>query len=218
MTTLLAPSARIAADPAVLGDIAAQDCSLAVWQRPAFADFTPLTTGTPEDLRFTSTPDALSADLARALAGGGFGGGEALHRALIEDAARLARLFCAAMDLASFELRLEVVRTDSCRKFHADYVTARLITTYVGEGTDWLDAGDAARVAAGEEPRRINRLAPFDVGVFKGRLASENPAIHRSPPIAGSPGGVRLLLVLNPVSRRFIDGDDCPLPPPPHLA
>ncbi|MFM7378973.1 MAG: DUF1826 domain-containing protein, partial [Erythrobacter sp.] len=148
----------------------------------------------------------------------GYGGDAALNAALIADAAMLAERFCAAMDLATFELRLEVVRTDSCRKFHADYVTARLITTYVGEGTHWLDAGDAARVAAGEAPRRINRLAPFDVGVFKGRLASENPAIHRSPPIAGSPGGVRLLLVLNPVSRRFIDGEDCPLPRPAHLA
>ena len=38
---------------------------------------------------------------------------------------------------------LEVVRTDSCRKFHADYVTARLITTYLGEGTQWLDEADA---------------------------------------------------------------------------
>lgn len=205
MTTLLAPRASIAADPAVLGDIAAPDCNLAVWRRPAFADFTPLTAGSPEDLRFTSTPDALAADLARALTGAGFGGDAALHLALIGDAARLARLFCAAMDLASFELRLEVVRSDSCRKFHADYVTARLITTYVGEGTDWLDAEDAARVAAGGAPGRFNRLAPFDVGVFKGRLASEDPAIHRSPPIAGSPGGVRLLLVLNPVSRRSVE-------------
>jgi hypothetical protein len=218
MTTLLVSPARIAADPAVLGTIADPDCSLAVWQRPGFADFTPLTAGSPDDLRFTSTPDALAADLARALAEAGFGGGPALHAALVEDAVQLAHGFCAAMDLARFELRLEVVRTDSCRKFHADYVTARLITTYVGEGTDWLDTADAARVAAGDAPRRINRLAPFDVGVFKGKLASDTPAIHRSPPIAGSPGGVRLLMVLNPVSRRLIDGEDCPLPSPPHLA
>lgn len=205
MTTLLSSSARIAADPAVLGEIAAPDCSLAVWQRPAFADFTPITAGSPTDLRFTSTPDALTAALARALAEGGFGGGAALHAALAKDAALLARRFCAALDLACFELRLEVVRSDSCRKFHADYVTARLITTYVGEGTDWLSAEDAARVAAGEAPQHIYRLAPFDVGVFKGKLATDTPAIHRSPPIAGSPGGVRLLLVLNPVSRRPVE-------------
>jgi hypothetical protein len=208
MTTLLLPHARLAADPAVLGAIADPECNLAVWQRPAIADFTPLTAGTPADLRFTSTPHALAADLNRALGEAGFGGGTALHAALVEDAAQLARLFCDAMDLARFELRLELVRTDSCRKFHADYVTARLITTYVGEGTDWIDPQDAARIAAGGTPQRVHRLAPFDVGVFKGKLASENPAIHRSPPIAGSPGGVRLLLVLNPVSRLFVDGAD----------
>ncbi len=134
MTTLLQSRASIAADPAVLGAIADPDCSLAVWQRPAFADFTPLTAGSPEDLRFTSTPDALGPDLTRALAEAGFGGSPALHAALAEDAAQLARRFCEGMDLARCELRLEVVRTDSCRKFHADYVTARLITTYVGEG------------------------------------------------------------------------------------
>jgi hypothetical protein len=195
----------MATDPAVLREIAAPDCNLAVWQRAAFADFTPLTAGTPTDLRFDSTPDTLAADLAHGLAEGGFGGGEGLHLALVGDVARLARLFCDAMDLARFELRLEVVRTDSCRKFHADYVTARLITTYVGEGTDWLEAEDAARVAAGGTPQRVHRLAPFNVGLFKGRLASDNPAIHRSPPISGSPGGVRLLLVLNPVSKLSVE-------------
>lgn len=222
MTTLLDPFARQSENPAVLQAIADRLCSLAVWERAPFADFAPLVAGDPDDLRFTATPGTVADKLLAELAQSGFAGGAALHRVLADDAARLARLFCAAMDLASFELRLEVVRTDSCRKFHADYVTARLITTYVGEGTDWLDAEDAARVAGGEEPRRINRLAPFDVGLFKGRLASETPAIHRSPPIAGSPGGVRLLLILNPVSRRFVDGaesgEDCPLPPPPQLA
>ena len=108
------------------------------------------------------------------------------------------------MDLARIELRLEVVRTDSCRKFHADYVSARLITTYVGAGTDWLDDAEAAHLAASGEPRRINRMAAFDVGLFKGKLATERPAIHRSPPIAGT-GAKRLLLVLNPSSKPFVD-------------
>ncbi|MEO0057370.1 MAG: hypothetical protein RIT17_820, partial [Pseudomonadota bacterium] len=89
----------------------------------------------------------------------------------------------------------------------ADYVRARLITTYAGEGTDWLDAADAARVAAGQEPRQINRMATFDVGLFKGKLATDHPAIHRSPPIAGS-GGARLLLVLNPAQKQFVDRPD----------
>lgn len=213
MATLLARSARLSDDPAVLGEIGDPDCNLAVWQRTAFADFAPLVAGAPRDLRFVSDVPALAGTLAQELRDGGFGGNAGLHRALVEDAVRLAGLFCDALGLAAFELRLEVVRTDSCRKFHADYVSARLITTYVGEGTDWLADDDTARVAAGAPPERINRLAPFDVGLFKGKLGTERPAIHRSPPIAGTAGGARLLLVLNPVSRSFVDGTRSPLSP-----
>lgn len=212
MATLLNRSARWADTPEVLAAIGDPDCNLAIWQRPAFADFAPLTLGTPQDLRFTCDPARLPALLAEGLAQGGYGGSPALHAALTEDAAQLACLFCAAMDLATLELRLEVVRTDSCRKFHADYVTARLITTYCGEGTDWLDETDAARVAAGAAPERINRLNTFDIGLFKGKLATDRPVIHRSPPIADT-GATRLLMVLNPSQRSFVDSAATPLPP-----
>ena len=217
MALLLAPLARWAETPDILARIAEDDCNLAIWQRPAFADFAPLVAGAPEDLRLTCNPASLPAMLAEGLAQGGYGGGAALHAALIADAAQLAQLFCTAMGLASLELRLEVVRTDSCRKFHADYVTARLITTYVGEGTDWLDEADAARVAKGSAPERINRLAPFDVGLFKGKLATDHPAIHRSPPIAGT-GAARLLLVLNPAISKAAIMPQSPLSSPPQLA
>jgi len=217
MATLLDQPARSADNPAILSAIRDPGCNLAIWQRPAFADFSPLTGGTPNDLRFTSDPADLPGALTQALAANGYAGDMALHGALVADAAGLARLFCDAMGLATFELRLEVVRTDSCRKFHADYVTARLITTYVGEGTHWLDEADADRVAAGADPQRIHRLAPFDVGLFKGRLSAERPVIHRSPPIAGTDGGARLLLVLNPASRSSVDSPQSPLPPPLHL-
>ena len=211
MPVLLAPSAaRLAAEPAILRAIADEDCNLAIWQRPANGDFSELTRGNPCDLRFESDLAGLPDRLARGLGEGGFAGDAALHAALIEDAALLARLFCEALALARFELRLEVVTTDSCRKFHADYVRARLITTYAGEGTDWLDDADAARVAAGEEPLRINRMQPFDVGLFKGKLATDRPAIHRSPPIAGT-GAARLLMVLNPASTQFVDRANSPI-------
>lgn len=208
MATLLDRLSRIAAEPDVLHAIRAPDCNLAIWQRDPFADFSPLTCGTPQDVRFVSDVAGLPERLARGLPQNGFAASPALHHALIDDAFCLAGLFCSAMDLATFELRLEVVRTDSCRKFHADYVTARLITTYVGEGTDWLNQSDAERIATGADPERIHRLAPFDVGLFKGKLATDRPAIHRSPPIAGTAGGARLLLVLNPASRPFVDSAD----------
>jgi len=203
-TTLPIRAAQSAASATVLDAIRDSDCNLAIWERAPGPDFAPLTQGNPQDLRFEASLADLPASLRAGLKENGFGGGADLHAALVADAALLAGLFCRALDLARFELRLEVVRTDSCRKFHADYVRARLITTYVGEGTDWLEADDAARVAAGGAARRINRLGTFDVGLFKGKLATDRPAIHRSPPIADT-GSVRLLMVLNPVHKQFVD-------------
>ena len=43
-------------------------------------------------------------------------------------------------------------------------------------------------------------MSPGDAGIFKGKIATDTPAIHRSPPIAGT-GEKRLLLVLNPVEE-----------------
>ncbi|MEQ5787387.1 DUF1826 domain-containing protein [Erythrobacter sp. NFXS35] len=203
MATLLDPGCRCSHEPRILHAIREEECNLAIWQRAAFADFVPMLEGAPRDLRFECTLADLVENLRSGLTENGFGG-VSLHTALIADAALLADLFCQALDLARFELRLEVVRTDSCRKFHADYVRARLITTYAGEGTHWLDGDDAARVAAGEDPLRVNRMNPFDVGLFKGKLATDRPAIHRSPPLAGT-GAARLLMVLNPAAKQFVD-------------
>jgi hypothetical protein len=164
MTTNCARMTRAMDRPDVFAAIHDPDCHLAIWRRAPFANLAPLVEGTPQDLSFDTTPAALPARLAAQLAQKGFGGPAALHAALTRDVADLAARFCAVMGLARLELRLEVVRSDSCRRFHADYVTAR--------------------VRAGMEPQRIHQLAPFDVGLFKGRLAGERPAIHRSPPIA----------------------------------
>jgi hypothetical protein len=216
MNTLLTCAARVADHSSVLHAIREEDCNLAIWQRPLLADFAPLIEGTPQDLRFTAALADLPAIMRAGLASGGYGG-TALHAALVEDASLLARLFCDAMGLAALELRLEVVRSDSCRKFHADYVPARLITTYVGEGTDWLDEADADRVAAGREPQRIKRMNTGDVGLFKGKLATPRPAIHRSPPIAGT-GAARLLLVMDPAAQHIGDSAVLPCSPGPEVA
>lgn len=217
MITEQARAHRSADTPTIFESIRDPDCSLAIWQRAPFADFKPLIAGTPRDLRFVSDLLQLADTLAHELQSNGYGGDATLRRILIGDITRLARLFCGALDLTQLELRLEVVRTDSCRKFHADCVTARLITTYVGVGTDWLDNANAERVAAGAEPKHVNRLNPFDVGLFKGKLATDRPAIHRSPPISGT-GEVRLLMVLNPAFRPPQSAQQSPLSQPPYLA
>ncbi len=88
------------------------------------------------------------------------------------------------------KLRLEVVETDACRRFHADFVTYRLLTTYCGAATQWVRS---------TQPETIETLRAGDVAIFNGRVLLEEPTIlHRSPPIAGT-GETRLLLVIDPV-------------------
>jgi hypothetical protein len=110
--------------------------------------------------------------------------------ALVDEIADLARRFALLMACAALRLRLEVVETDACRKFHTDQLCARLLCTLSGPGTQWIETG--------ADPQ-VMQMAPGEVAIFKGRLWAEEPAIlHRSPPIAVS-GERRLLLVLDPV-------------------
>lgn len=200
MPVLSARAAMLGSDAAILEDIRREACNLAIWERKLTADFAPLVQGTPRDLRFDAGQEELPALLTAALGENAYAAPH-LHAVLADDVALLAQHYCKVLGLARLEVRLEVVTTDSCRKFHADYVSARLITTYVGPGTDWLDPPEAEAVARGVQPRRINRMKTGDVGLFKGKLATLHPAIHRSPPISQS-GEKRLLLVLNPVSTQ----------------
>lgn len=124
---------------------------------------------------------------AAALAVSGFPASAA--RMIGDDMARLAQVQGLVAGCTRLSIRLHVIETDACRKFHADYVTLRLLTTYRGRATEWhrTDALD-----------RIDRLRPGDVAIFKGRVLLDPPAVlHRSPPIAGT-GEYRLLLVIDP--------------------
>ncbi|WP_328705903.1 DUF1826 domain-containing protein [Erythrobacter rubeus] len=189
-------SAAISASSNILRDVLDPACNLAIWERKSHRPFEDLLSGDVRDVRFRAAPLQLRERQHDELASAGYAD-VAERDELIADVSVLADHYCAILGLAEVEVRLEVVTTNSCRKWHADYVKARLITTYVGSGTQWLCQQDAARMKQGDEPRNINSMSPGNVGIFKGKLATDTPAIHRSPPIDGT-GEKRLLLVLNP--------------------
>lgn len=197
MTTLLETEAKLSVSPHVLNAIRGEDCNLAVWERPAQPALATLLESEPEDARFAAPLSDLETRLPEELAACGYSDTPA-RAALIDDILTLAKQYAGVMELDAVSVRLAVVTTDSCRKFHADYVKARLITTYVGTGTQWVDAADAARVARGAEPLSFQTMSAGDVGLFKGKMWTESPAIHRSPPIEGT-DETRLILVLDPV-------------------
>ncbi len=200
MTTTLASIAQTSLDADVLHAIRDDECSLAIWRRQPLPLVEERLGEAIQDIRFETSLATLGNDVRAAMLKAGYAKlGD--WRNLIDDIGNLATRYCDILRMDRFELRLELVTGDACRKFHADFVTARLITTYLGEGTQWLEADDAARMAQGLEPRTIRTLSAGDVGIFKGKLATKQPAIHRSPPI-GSSGSKRLLLVLNPLDSE----------------
>ncbi|MDG5487260.1 DUF1826 domain-containing protein [Sphingomonas sp. BGYR3] len=116
----------------------------------------------------------------------------AAAHALAEDILALAMVQARATGSNALSMRLQVVETDSCRKFHADYVTRRLLTTYAGQATQWCHA---------DKPDRIEQLSAGDVAIFTGRVMIDPPVVlHRSPPIEAA-GELRLLLVIDPAAR-----------------
>jgi hypothetical protein len=180
-------------DPTVLEAVARPEVHLAIWNRPlplALAWLPQLDWTKIDDLDFTTTLAALEADIAEGLAEAGYPAG-ARGDALAEEIIGHARRFAAIQKIDALAIRLEVIEIDACRKFHADHVTARLLTTLVGSGTQWIH-GDAGPDAP------IRQMRPGDVAIFKGRLGTETLAIlHRSPPI-GDTGETRLLLAIDP--------------------
>ncbi|RZM37430.1 MAG: DUF1826 domain-containing protein [Sphingomonas sp.] len=166
------------------------DVNLAIWERPSMPSVGSLDGfGT---IQITATVDRAHAALIDAFAQQP---PAAWHADIAADIAALAQSFAAIMNLSHVVIRLERVVGDACKRWHADYVSVRLICTYRGSGTQWIERSVETADAPAVETSQS--LAPGAVGLFKGRiLAGEQAIVHRSPPIAGT-GEERLLLVID---------------------
>ena len=114
---------------------------------------------------------------------------------LIDDVTKLAKVFADLMKTTHLRLRFDVVTTNSCKKFHIDRITARLLCTYRGTGTQYGFSLDGA------EPDHILTVPTGSPIVLRGSLWPETPKsgiLHRSPPIEGT-GEYRSILVLDPI-------------------
>ena len=132
--------------------------------------------------------------------------------ALCKDIALLVEMFCCLFDLKRAGLRLKIVDKPMCPRFHVDKIPCRLVTTYQGIATQWLNHSDVDRSKLGtgnlgkpdEESglfkslNNINQLNQGDVALLKGEYWDENEGaglVHRSPPVAANEQ--RLLLTLD---------------------
>lgn len=131
------------------------------------------------------------------------------------DVLDLAQWFGRIAGTAAVRLRLGTVRGLACRLFHADYVGLRLLCTYSGPGTEYLEESNVNRSALGKgrnqdivrSRRLIRRLDTNDVGLFKGEAYPGNSGlgiVHRSPP--ASRRAPRLVLCIDAGEQSNLEG------------
>lgn len=118
--------------------------------------------------------------------------------ALAEDIGLLAELFSDLLGCTQVGVRLEVLQRAMCPRFHVDRVGIRLLCTYRGRGTEYLDDAFADRDRLGRkanglddhasglirDPAAITTVPPHAIALLKGSAWQDNAArgaIHRSP-------------------------------------
>ena len=184
------------ADLVEIFDPSVQVCS---WQRdidPAIGNYLAGLQQTPlqsiETLATTDSPGlaSLPADDARS--------------ALIEDLSHLQEIISELLGCTAVGMRFARVGHAMCPGWHVDQTGIRLVCTYHGPGTQWLENQNTDR-----SNLRKNKLEsePFieaavgEVVLLKGSLWQENEgfgAVHRSPEITSN-NSLRTLVTLDPL-------------------
>jgi len=114
---------------------------------------------------------------------------------LVADISALSQIFATLMHSRYLRLRLDAMTSSACSKFHIDAITARLVCTYRGPGTQYGISTD------GHDPRRVFTVPTGAPILLRGTLWPDAPPaglLHRSPPIEDL-AGTRLVLTLDPV-------------------
>ncbi|WP_447894426.1 DUF1826 domain-containing protein [Vreelandella sp. GE22] len=147
--------------------------------------------------------DAFSADLCRHLPAPQAG------EALIEDITTVASAIAFLFETETVGVRLRLLTSAMCPRFHCDNLPVRLVTTYVGPSSEWLPERAINRAGLGAprperpdiitDPGAIQRLSSGDIALVKGSGwvgCEERALVHRSPALDGQEK--RLLMTIDP--------------------
>lgn len=201
----------ISSSPTVLTNIYEDDVNLAVWQHQLPSDIEQcihnLIIKKPKfKAIMTVAPSNVLEHISECFEGIDSSHELCLHISLLVD------MFCTLFDLKYAGLRLKLINTPMCPKFHVDKVPCRLITTFYGAATEWLphDAVNRTKLGANSsgipdessgiinQASKVNRLTSGDVALLKGESWHNNEGaglVHRSP--ASIKNEYRLLLTLD---------------------
>lgn len=197
-------------EPTVLTDIYQADVNIAIWQRQLSPSLQKevsafLLLNPTFQTAMTVSSEGIYKSLANEL-------GKDENSELVGNIAELVDMFCSLFELKQVGLRLTALNKAMCPKFHVDRVPCRLITTYQGIATEWLQhhCVDRSKLGAGsnglpdnesgiyQKASDIQQLSNADVALLKGESWQGNEGaglVHRSP--APENDEHRLLLTLD---------------------
>ncbi|MDO6748173.1 DUF1826 domain-containing protein [Gilvimarinus sp. 1_MG-2023] len=188
--------------PEVLTSLYNNGTNLSIWQRqlpePVEQYSAFLLSHYPHntEVRLSASAHAMAQALAERLP-------EHPHRqAFIDDVSLIADMLTCLLDAEAIGLRLCTADKATCPRFHVDKLGCRLITTYQGKATQWIDNASLNRTKLGRgaqgKPDDSTGLFPSaevietmhsgDIAILKGELWPGNQGngiVHRSPPLQG---------------------------------
>lgn len=111
----------------------------------------------------------------------------------IKDIVELSNIFFNLTSSKKIEIQIDLISTNMCRLFHEDNMRQRLLCTYLGEGTEWLEESNLKREGLRKgcnkkivrNFHKIKQAKTFEVILLKGSRYGKNTLshIHRSPEI-----------------------------------
>lgn len=196
-------------DISVLPRIFEDACNIAILQRRLPADIAlsaqaQCQTQRPWQYSWLGSPDdTFIADLRRQLPA------PEAATPVLDDMLTIAEAIAFLFDTETVGIRLRLLNSAMCPRFHCDNLPVRMVTTYHGPGSEWLPEYAVNRAGLGApNPNRpeivtddsaIQRLNAGDIGLIKGsgwEGSEEHGLVHRSPAL--TEGEKRLLMSIDP--------------------
>ena len=197
--------------PSIFTEIYEEDINIAIWRRDLSADIENCVDKFLEPhgndlVNFIAKPETFFNNLIESES-------ELINaHALCKDISELVEMFCILFDVEQVGLRLTVLNSAMCPRFHVDNVPCRLVCTYHGVASEWLphDMIDRSKLGRGnngladdesglyQKEQHINKMKVGDVAILKGELWEGNKnagLVHRSPQVPVE--DKRLLLTLD---------------------
>lgn len=201
-----------AGDAGILADIYKETCNIAIWQRQLDPSFLAslqqfVQSGSSLTMAKQISINKLQDDIQSLAAGEPFA--KQLHAYIAE----LCEMYACLFDAKTIGFRISTLNRAMCPRFHVDRVVCRLVTTFLGDGSQWLEQDKVFRDRLGHSSGKksdsasgiyqtendIQKLHTGDVALLKGELWQNNEnggLVHRSPPVPNDQARIVMTLDL----------------------